>query len=336
MKLTSRILLMTLAAWATGCAQFEEYADENLIASRNTYITKMAWKCRKDAYGNDCNIQHIRDGFHAGYLDILSGGAGCVPALPPSRYWGPCFQNPAGRAKIEAWYRGFSDGVAAARDDNANLYSEIPVRFQPDQELPPIRINTSTPPRKKGVKAAPADPSIPLTPGDKGWNNVSTPDKLPVPPVIPADERIPASSTSGPESVLIDPRAKKPADAKAPQPEAPKPAAPKVQPKKVDAEVKKARAQAPAPAKTDRVAAKPTLTPPVATERLETIDPAPAPGAAFPKAWNRTQPIGERAASAAVDAAPAPPALAPIVELEDAGSLEPAGRSLRANRAGVR
>src|SRR3954462_6659649 len=82
----------------TGCADFRTYCDEQLIASRNGYLARTAWKKRGGPLCDDRkHFNAFRDGFYAGYLAVASGNGGVAPLVPPSRYWAACYQDADGR-----------------------------------------------------------------------------------------------------------------------------------------------------------------------------------------------------------------------------------------------
>lgn len=66
-------------------------------------------------------------GFRAGYENILAGGKGCQPTLPPRLYWKPCYQNPEGQCKIQSWFDGYSHGALAAQQDGYGNLQTIPM-----------------------------------------------------------------------------------------------------------------------------------------------------------------------------------------------------------------
>jgi hypothetical protein len=93
------------------------------------------------------DLTHPRDfsaGFRAGYHDILNGGAGCQPTLPPRSYWKACYRNAEGHCKVNAWFEGFSHGALAAQKDGASTYGHIPLsptahgNLAKANEAPPI------------------------------------------------------------------------------------------------------------------------------------------------------------------------------------------------------
>jgi hypothetical protein len=47
--------------------------------------------------------------------------------LPPRCYWKPHFQTPEGRAKINAWFDGYSHGAVAAQQDGFGSLQQLPI-----------------------------------------------------------------------------------------------------------------------------------------------------------------------------------------------------------------
>lgn len=70
------------------------------------------------------------DGFLEGYHDMLQGGDGCLPVVPPRRYWSWKYQSAGGQGAVSDWFNGYSAGVAAAKEDGLSNLSRIPVCSQ--------------------------------------------------------------------------------------------------------------------------------------------------------------------------------------------------------------
>lgn len=86
-----------------------------------------AWARWSWCYNDLTHPKDFAGGFRAGYLDVVNGGAGCQPTLPPKTYWKSCYRNPEGHCRINAWFEGFSHGAVAAEQDGANVYGHIPM-----------------------------------------------------------------------------------------------------------------------------------------------------------------------------------------------------------------
>jgi hypothetical protein len=110
-----------------GCATYQECIIDHEIQIRNHVLSQKAWGEWSWCYDELDEPFHFAKGFKAGYRDILEGGKGCQPTLPPQCYWKPYYQSPAGRCKINAWFDGFSHGALAAQQDGYGSLQEIPM-----------------------------------------------------------------------------------------------------------------------------------------------------------------------------------------------------------------
>lgn len=125
-----RLILITalmLSAGLTGCASIgdEMIACETML--RNKILAQKAWGHWSWCYGDIDYPCDFAKGFKAGYNDILQGGSGCQPTLPPQLYWKPDYQTPEGHSMIHAWFDGFSHGALAAKQDGYGGMGEIPI-----------------------------------------------------------------------------------------------------------------------------------------------------------------------------------------------------------------
>ena len=108
--------------WARGLRTI----DETVTDWRDFVWGKRAFFQR---YGKDSSGPFM-DGFLEGYHDMLQGGDGCLPVVPPRRYWNWKYQSAGGQGAVNDWFNGYSAGVTAAREDGlANLY-RVPVSSQ--------------------------------------------------------------------------------------------------------------------------------------------------------------------------------------------------------------
>lgn len=124
----------TLRAWtaclllaASGCAAIQDHCIEAEMGLRNHVLAQKAWGEWSWCYHDLDHPLHFARGFKDGYRDILDGGSGCQPTLPPKCYWKPHFQNADGRAKTDAWFDGFSHGALAAQQDGFGNLKQIPI-----------------------------------------------------------------------------------------------------------------------------------------------------------------------------------------------------------------
>lgn len=81
------------------------------------------------AYRSSCDSgmgYHFASGWKKGYADVLMGGDGQCPAVPPQCYWSHKFQNERGEAAIEDWFQGYSQGAAVAQASGREHYHDVP------------------------------------------------------------------------------------------------------------------------------------------------------------------------------------------------------------------
>jgi len=128
MQVVRRLCAVALALplLTGGCQCIQEEVDDTLICLRNYSDSWHAWlyyrhNCPDDAW----YPLHYGKGFRQGYRDVAAGGDGCPPTLPPECYWSVCFQNPAGQAKVQEWFRGYAFGANAARTDGVADFNQI-------------------------------------------------------------------------------------------------------------------------------------------------------------------------------------------------------------------
>ena len=126
-RITHGILLVTLTTALSGCASVFDGVVSCETGIRNHVLAQKAWGHWSWCYDNLDHPCHFAKGFKAGYRNILEGGSGCQPTLPPQLYWKPCYQTPEGRCKINSWFDGFSHGALAAQQDGYSNMGEIPL-----------------------------------------------------------------------------------------------------------------------------------------------------------------------------------------------------------------
>jgi hypothetical protein len=77
---------------------------------------------------NSCNPwSHYSYGWRQGYQDVLLGGDGTCPPVPPHCYWSPKFQCELGEQAIERWFEGYHDGSEAALASCRGQYHPVPL-----------------------------------------------------------------------------------------------------------------------------------------------------------------------------------------------------------------
>ena len=127
MKKAIGLLLFAMTSVLTGCSALQDCVIETEMDTRNSILTQKAWLEWSWVYDDLEFPYHFAKGFKAGYRDVLEGGSGCQPTLPPRCYWKPCFQTPVGRCQVHAWFDGFSHGALGAKQDGFDGLSEIPI-----------------------------------------------------------------------------------------------------------------------------------------------------------------------------------------------------------------
>lgn len=164
-RMTHGILLLTLTTALTGCASVFDGVVSCETGIRNHVLAQKAWGHWSWCYDKLDHPLHFAKGFKAGYRDILEGGSGCQPTLPPQIYWKPCYQTPEGRCKINAWFDGFSHGALAAQQDGYSNMGEIPL--SPTARMNLELANTPRDPAMFWAEPSPAAGNV-MLPGDGG------------------------------------------------------------------------------------------------------------------------------------------------------------------------
>ncbi len=157
-SLMSLLLLLSL----TGCASISDRWHNPGTCVKNKCRAHHAWCKWCWCYDDVDHRHHFGKGFRAGYRDVLEGGKGCQPTLPPRCYWKSCYQTCEGREKVNAWFDGFSHGALAAQQDGVANWNQIPLS-------PTARMN---------LRMAGAPPQ----PTHWGTNGLPTPMAAPPPP----------------------------------------------------------------------------------------------------------------------------------------------------------
>jgi len=136
--MTLRIpVLLALAAFVaigSGCnGAFKNIGNYNqnpgdFVATtwRNHVWARRAYEVRFGGQdGDQFHSSDYRGGFIAGYIAVCNGDTGELPTMPPKRYWASRYQSPDGQQKSQAWFRGYPEGVNAARQDGISSYRDI-------------------------------------------------------------------------------------------------------------------------------------------------------------------------------------------------------------------
>jgi hypothetical protein len=124
---SAKAWLAMLVLTAAGCNAVQDECIKIETSTRNCVLAMKGWHRWSDHYDHVDHKHHFAKGFKEGYTNILEGGKGCQPTLPPRWYWKPCYQTPAGRCKIAAWFDGFTHGAVAAQQDGYGNLQQLPI-----------------------------------------------------------------------------------------------------------------------------------------------------------------------------------------------------------------
>ncbi|MEI7700734.1 MAG: hypothetical protein WCK86_13125, partial [Planctomycetia bacterium] len=91
--------LAMLMLATSGCSSFNDYVLRTETGMRNQILSQKAWGQWSWCYDDLDHPSDFSCGFKAGYRNILEGGSGCQPTLPPRQYWKPCYETPNGRGR---------------------------------------------------------------------------------------------------------------------------------------------------------------------------------------------------------------------------------------------
>lgn len=202
-----------------GCSSLQEAKQEYLLGYRNTKLAEEAWKSMAGEYCNNLYNVDFERGWKQGYYDVASGGTGCAPAIPPSRYWHIRYQNSCGHQRVMAWFNGYREGSLVAEQDGVAAFSAIPTLYNPNSCN---KSGTGNKAKRPGQPAAnpdmapagrPAPPArgvmaplpvrpINSTPRDQIAPIVAPPAGLPLPPPAKAPVLPQASNNEKPSSPI--------------------------------------------------------------------------------------------------------------------------------------
>ena len=62
-----------------------------------------------------CFTCDYREGWKKGYYDVLTGGDGRPPVVPPKKYWKPPVFTQHDPSRQDEWYTGYQDGASCAK-----------------------------------------------------------------------------------------------------------------------------------------------------------------------------------------------------------------------------
>lgn len=118
---------LLLLASVSGCASLFECYDTGAMKIRNKALAHHAWERWQWCYADmPCRADFAR-GFKDGYTDVVKGGTGCQPVLPPRFYWSVHYQNADGHCHINSWFDGYTHGAMAAAQDGYASSGRIPI-----------------------------------------------------------------------------------------------------------------------------------------------------------------------------------------------------------------
>lgn len=120
---TRRCIELLLIFSSIGCVTFQD--SEYRIAQRCR--AGIAWwrKSEERCSSNPCS--HYSKGWRQGYMDVLMGGDGTCPPVPPYHYWSFKFQTERGEEAIGDWFLGYQHGGASAMASGRSQYHPVPI-----------------------------------------------------------------------------------------------------------------------------------------------------------------------------------------------------------------
>ena len=177
MKFRPTIVGMLLMTSSSGCLYaIRDEIDETHRRFNNHSMASSAYHDYSAGRHGHINCPHsFKEGFEAGYIDVLNGKPGCPPIMiPPNCHSHAWLDHCSEEEKRCAWYNGYSAGVGFAHGDGVVGVNTIPLRTPAA-----IAAGAAPPPQPVGQGYAPA-------PG----------------PLVPqADIRVPGEVTPFPEAV---------------------------------------------------------------------------------------------------------------------------------------
>ena len=111
---TFLIIACCLVSTLMGCTSMRHCRFELIQQIR----TSRAWAEFDSTDGNCVFSQYASDyrcGWKAGYYNVLSGGDGRPPVIPPEKYWNPSLFRDCDSCGQREWCSGFRDGAVTAR-----------------------------------------------------------------------------------------------------------------------------------------------------------------------------------------------------------------------------
>ena len=118
-----RCVELLLLISASGCVAFQDCEYRMAQKCR----AHRAWWCGCDQPCSCNPYSHYSFGWRRGYTDVLMGGDGECPPVPPQCYWSHKYQSENGEIAIENWYQGYSHGASAALASCGDRYHPVPI-----------------------------------------------------------------------------------------------------------------------------------------------------------------------------------------------------------------
>ena len=130
--LVGRCIALLLTLSSMGCVAFQDsgYSTAQKCRAHTAWWSKRSERCSSNP------LSHYSRGWRHGYSDVLMGGDGNCPPVPPQCYWSSKYQSERGDAAIESWFAGYRDGSTAAIASCQNSYHPIPVSGESQQYCP--------------------------------------------------------------------------------------------------------------------------------------------------------------------------------------------------------
>jgi hypothetical protein len=105
-----RVAALALAASITGCTAVSDCKYEVGQKIR----TSQAWH-EFDGCNDECFTSDYRNGWKAGFYNVITGGDGRPPVIPPKKYWKPPVFVEHDPSRKDDWYAGFQDGACCGK-----------------------------------------------------------------------------------------------------------------------------------------------------------------------------------------------------------------------------
>jgi hypothetical protein len=127
-------------------AAYHEPADSLLVGVRHCLMARKALEKFEELNPGIDLSRHFKKGFRSGFHDVLHGGDGKPPVLPPPKYWTVFYRDAEGHQAIQEWFAGFEVGAQWAIDHGYRRWELIPT--YDDQEVRPAKLNHLAQPKK--------------------------------------------------------------------------------------------------------------------------------------------------------------------------------------------